>query len=130
MDLNGMKSLDFTVLICRDMENTCFFYRGIMRLHLEIDRENWKSFRVGATLLTLRPRGKWAVCDDGDLPMGTAPVQLAFRVAPSAIEEWHAKLVEHGVEILRGPTEIQDWRHNTLFFKDPEGNILELYAEL
>ncbi|WP_227268704.1 VOC family protein [Roseobacter weihaiensis] len=57
-------------------------------------------------------------------------MQLAFRVPPAAIIEWHETLRAYGVEILRGPTEIPDWRHETLFFRDPEGNILELYAEI
>jgi len=29
----------------------------------------------------------------------------------------------------RGPTELPDWRHRTLFFRDPEDNIIEIYAE-
>ena len=34
-----------------------------------------------------------------------------------------------GVPILRGPTDLPDWRHRTLFFRDPEDNIIEIYAE-
>src|SRR5712664_2052748 len=41
------------------------FYRDIMKFPIETDLANWVSFRVGATLLTLRPRGRWSVCDDG-----------------------------------------------------------------
>jgi catechol 2,3-dioxygenase-like lactoylglutathione lyase family enzyme len=56
-------------------------------------------------------------------------VQLAFRVAPQEVDEWHTELLKKRVEILEPP---QDWDygHRTLFFKDPEGNILEIYAEL
>ena len=51
------------------------------------------------------------------------------------IAEWadmdacHAELVAKGVPILREPTDLPDWRHRTLFFRDPEGNIIEIYAE-
>jgi catechol 2,3-dioxygenase-like lactoylglutathione lyase family enzyme len=34
-----------------------------------------------------------------------------------------------GVAIVSGPTD-QDWGHRTLFFRDPDGNVLEIYAEL
>ncbi len=30
---------------------------------------------------------------------------------------------------LRGPSDLPAWRHRTLFFRDPEGNIIEIYAE-
>lgn len=130
MDLNKIRSFDYAVLLCRELDATCKFYSDVLRLPLEVDREKWKSFRVGATLLTLRPRCVWDVCDDGAIPPETTPVQLGFRVPPPAIDEWHATLIDKGVEILREPTEIPHWRHNTLFFRDPEGNIIELYAEI
>lgn len=130
MEMNEIRSLDHTVLLCMDLEKTCSFYKEVLRLPLEVDRKNWRSFRVGATLLTLRPRCVWPVCDDGEIPAETAPVQLGFRVPPPAIAEWHQTLAKHGVEILREPTELAEWRHNTLFFRDPENNIIELYAEI
>ena len=56
------------------------FYRDIMKFPIETDRKNWVSFRVGATLLTLRPRGPWAVCDDGRSIPGSA----AYRTGLSS----------------------------------------------
>lgn len=129
MSLREIHTLDHTVILCRDMSETRAFYRDVLGLPIEVDRENWVSFRLGATLLTLRPRGKWSVCDDGAATPGVACVQLAFRVPPSAVDDCHAELVEKGVEILRGPTDLPDWRHRTLFFRDPEANIIEIYAE-
>ena len=97
--------------------------------HVETDLERWVSFRVGATLLTLRPRGPWIVCDDGKSMPGSAGIQLAFRVPPPAVDACHAELVAKGVPILRGPSDLPDWRHRTLFFRDPEENIIDIYAE-
>ena len=57
-------------------------------------------------------------------------VQLAFRVPPPAIDDWHAALIAKGVPIFSPPKELAGWRHRTLFFRDPEGNIVELYAEI
>jgi len=53
-----------------------------MKFPIETDLERWVSFRVGATLLTLRPRGPWIVCDDGKSMPGSAAIQFAFRVPP------------------------------------------------
>ena len=129
MSLRDIHNLDHTVILCARMAETRAFYRDIMKFPIETDRQNWVSFRVGATLLTLRPRGVWAVCDDGKAIAGSAAVQLAFRVPPSAIDGCHAELIAAGVPILRGPTDLPDWRHRTLFFRDPEDNIIEIYAE-
>jgi hypothetical protein len=32
-------------------------------------------------------------------------------------------------QALKGPTDLPDWRHRALFFRDPEDNIIEIYAE-
>ncbi|MFY7960947.1 MAG: VOC family protein [Elsteraceae bacterium] len=117
-------------MLCRDITKTRAFYRGVMGFPIEIDREKWVSFRVGASLLTLRSRGVWSVCDDGPIPAGSAAVQLAFRVPPPAVDERHAQLVAKGVLILRGPTDLPEWRHRTLFFRDPEDSVIEIYAEI
>lgn len=129
MSLGGIGNLDYTVLLCDRLAETRAFYRDVMGFTLETDRENWISFRVGAALLTLRPRGVWPVCDDGKALPGSAAVQLAFRVAPPAVDACHAELVAKGVPILRPPTDLPAWRHRTLFFRDPEDNIIEIYAE-
>jgi glyoxylase I family protein len=129
VSLGGITNLDHTVLLCGRMAATRAFYRDVMKFPIETDHANWVSFRVGAALLTLRPRGSWAVCDDGSAIAGSAAVQLAFRVPPPAVDACHAELVEKGVAILREPTDLPDWRHRTLFFRDPEDNIIEIYAE-
>ncbi len=128
MSLGQIANLDYTVLLCDHLPETRAFYSDMMGFTIEIDKENWVSFRVGATLLTLRPRTQW-ICDDGVLPAGSAAVQLAFRVSLPAVDECHAELVRHGVPIIRTPTDLPDWRHRTLFFRDPENNIIEIYAE-
>ena len=129
MGLDQIHSFDYAIILCDKMEETRAFYRDVMKLPIETDLGRWVSFRVGATLLTLRPRGAWSVCDDGKSVPGSAAVQLAFRVPPPAVDVCHAELVEKGVPILRGPTDLPDWRHRTLFFRDPENNIIEIYAE-
>jgi glyoxylase I family protein len=126
--LGGINNLDYTVLLCSKMAATRAFYRDVMKFPIETDQENWVSFRVGASLLTLRPRD-WSHFHDGKSVPGSAAVQLAFRVAPPAVDACHAELVAQGVPILRGPTDLPDWRHRTLFFRDPEDNLIEIYAE-
>lgn len=129
MSLNQIRSLDHTVLLCRNLRKTREFYRDIMKFPLEVDHESWVSFRVSGSLLSLRPRGGFPVVDDGELEQGVVAVQLAFRVPPPAVDACHAELVAYGVDILSEPTDLPDWRHRTVFFRDPEDNLIEIYAE-
>jgi lactoylglutathione lyase len=126
VSLSQIRNFDYAILLCNKMEETRAFYRDIMGFPIETDLERWVSFRVGATLLTLRPRGRGIVSDDGKSMPGSAAIQLAFR---AAVDACHAELVAKGVPILRGPTDLPDWRHRTVFFRDPEENIIEIYAE-
>ena len=126
----AIRNLDYIVLLCERMEATRAFYLETLNLPLETDRPGWVSFQVGSGLLTLRPRGKGLAWEDGPAVPGSAAVQLAFRVPPPAIDEWHAALVARGVPILSPPKDLPAWRHRTLFFRDPEGNVVELYAEV
>jgi glyoxylase I family protein len=129
MGLKDIRNCDYVVLLCNDLKKTRAFYADVMGFPLDHDFGNWVSFRVGVTLLTLRPRGQLFGWDDGPAASGAAAVQLAFRVPPSAIEACHAELVAKGVAILRGPTDLPAPRHRTVFFRDPEGNLIENYAE-
>jgi lactoylglutathione lyase len=56
-------------------------------------------------------------------------LQLAFRVAPSEVVSCAAVLAERGARIISGPID-QPFGHRTLFFRDPDGNVLEIYAEI
>lgn len=129
MSMKEIHNFDYTILLCRNLAKTRSFYKDVMGFQLESDSEQWVTFRVGASLLTLRPRGPWLGWDDGPAAPGSAAVQLAFRVSPPAVATCHAELVALGVPIVRAPTDIPAVRHRTLFFRDPEDNVIEIYAE-
>jgi len=130
MTIAPITNLDYVILLCARLAETRAFYQEVMRFPLEMDRPEWVSFRVGCGLLTLRPRGKGLGGDDGPAIAGSAAVQLAFRVPPPAIDQWHEALIAKGVAIASPPKDLPAWRHRTLFFRDPEGNVIELYAEI
>ena len=122
----NLHTLDYVILLCHDLTAMKTFYHEVLGLLIERDWEDWIELRAGTVLLTLRKRGRPY---DGPPIMGSAGVQLAFRVEPAEVREWHANLLQKQVEILEPPRD-QDYGHRTLFFKDPEGNILEIYADI
>jgi catechol 2,3-dioxygenase-like lactoylglutathione lyase family enzyme len=121
-----LDSLDYVILLCEDLVRMKSFYHEILGFPIARDGQDWIELRAGTVLLTLRPRGRPY---DGPKTSGSAGVQLAFRVAPHEVEEWFAELLQKQIEIIEPPRD-WDYGHRTLFFKDPDGNILEIYAEI
>lgn len=125
--LDSIRTLDYVVLLCDDLETTRRFYADVLSRSPQRDWTDWVEFRVGATVLTLRERGRSV--DGPSPPTGSVSVQLAFRVPPPDVDRCHEALRGHGVEIVEEPR-TQEYGHRTLFFRDPEGNLLEIYAEV
>ena len=123
-----IRSLDYTVIFARQMLAMREFYGTTLGLplHKELG-EQWAEYRIGANILALTQRG--LLFDDPAPPIGVLSLQLAFRVAPSEVATCASTLKARGVNIISGPTD-HPWGHRTLFFRDPDGNVLEIYAEI
>jgi len=67
--------------------------------------------------------------NDAPTPASALSVQLAFRVTPAQVDQCAEALREKGVAIESEPTG-QPCGHRTLFFRDPDGNVLEIYADI
>jgi catechol 2,3-dioxygenase-like lactoylglutathione lyase family enzyme len=124
--LKAIRHLDYVILLCEDIPRMKRFYHEVMGFPLYRDWGEWVEMRVGSVLLTLRRRGRPY---DGQHTAGAASVQLAFRVTPDEVDSCYTELVEKGVTILESP-QVRDFGHKTLFFTDPEGNVLEIYADV
>jgi lactoylglutathione lyase len=124
--LANIRNLDYVILLCYDTTQMKAFYHETLGFPIYRDWEGWIEMRIGAVLLTLRKRGRPY---DGEKHPDSAGVQLAFRVAPPEVEDCYHELLQKQVEIIQAPRD-QDYGHRTLFFKDPEGNILEIYADI
>lgn len=131
MGLGSIRNLDYVVLLCEDLDRARRFYLEVMKFRIERETPRWVSFHVGSGLLCLRPRSLEGTFRDGPgAPAGSASVQLAFRVAPPEIDQVQAELAAAGVDLMGPPRDIPAWGHRALFFRDPEGNVIEIYAEV
>ena len=128
MTLKNIRNLDYVILLCNDISVMGNFYSDVLGFEIDEDEceHNWVQFRIGSGLLCLRPHGRWY---DGAAVGDGASVQLSFRLSPEGVNTAYKELCEASVDILEPPAD-QEFGHRTLYFKDPEGNILEIYAEL
>ena len=124
----AIQAIDYTVIIVRDMPAMRLFYEDILRFPLKRElSQNWIEYQVGNNILALSMPGLTA--SDVPTPKGSAALQLAFKVAVPDDDLFADELTRQGVEILSSPTD-RDFGHRTLFFRDPDGNLLEIFADI
>lgn len=126
--LPGIQAIDYTVIFARDMAAMRDFYERVMGFTLTRTLSaNWLEFTLGAQTLALATPG--TMWPDAAPPKGQLSLQLAFRVAPDQVVACAREIQARGVTLERPVTD-HDFGHRTVFFRDPDGNILEIYAEI
>lgn len=124
----AIRAIDYTIIYVRDMAAMRRFYEDV--LHFSLLRElspGWIEYQVGPNTFALALPGRTAT--DTPVPPGTAALQLAFKVSPPEVDLCADELVRQGIALFSPPTD-QRFGHRTLFFRDPDGNLLEIYAEI
>ncbi len=125
--LTAVQQLTYVIILCDDLARMKTFYRDLFAFPVDSESETSLALRAGSVLLGLRQRtrGYDGVGVRAELP----GVQIAFLVSPPEVDQCYAELVAKGVTILEPPTD-QPRGHRTVYFADPEGNMLEVYAEI
>ena len=125
--LTSVKQLNYAIILCNDLETMKAFYRDLFPFPVDSESETGLTFWAGDVLLSLRKRTRYY---DGNGARPELPgVQLAFLVSPAEVDLCYNQLVAKGVKILEPPTD-QPRGHRTVYFADPEGNMLEVYAKI
>jgi len=125
---HAIRAIDYTVIFVRDMAAMRRFYEDVLCFPLSRELSpGWIEYRIGNNTLALARPSRTAA--DAPMPAGSASLQLAFKVSPPEVDACAGELARHGVAIISPPTN-QSFGHRTLFFRDPDGNLLEVYAEI
>jgi len=124
----AIRAIDYTVIFVRDMTAMRRFYADVLAFPLLRELSpNWVEYGIGGNTLALAKPSRTAA--DAPIPLGSASLQLAFNVSAADVDACADELVRQGVALLSPPTN-QSFGHRTLFFRDPDGNLLEVYAEI
>jgi len=124
----SIRAVDYTVIFVRDMAAMRRFYETVLCFPLSRELSpGWIEYQLGGNTLALARPSRTAA--DVPTPAGSASLQLAFKVSPPEVDACADELVRHGVDLLSPPSD-QSFGHRTLFFRDPDGNLLEVYAEI
>ncbi len=127
--LQAVDHLTYTIVLCDDIDGMKQFYRDLLPFEVDSESDTSLALRAGGVLLGLRQRSR--PYDGVGTRVGVASpgLQLAFRVSVAEVDRCHERLVAMGVLILDAPAD-QPRGHRTVYFADPEGNLLEVYADI
>jgi catechol 2,3-dioxygenase-like lactoylglutathione lyase family enzyme len=124
----SIRAIDYTVIFVRDMPAMRGFYEGILGFALLRELSpGWIEYQVGGNTLALAKPSLTAA--DAPTPDGSASLQLAFKVSPPEVDRCADELVRQRVSLVSPPTD-RAFGHRTLFFRDPDGNLLEVFADI
>jgi catechol 2,3-dioxygenase-like lactoylglutathione lyase family enzyme len=114
----AVQHLSFPV---RDVRRSAAFYGGFLGFTaLGEPDEHIAELAMGATKLVLLRGSGFAVPKDLHFGFGEA--------TRDAVDEWGRKAGESGVTIESGPAKT-DWGGYALYLRDPDGYLIEFWAE-
>lgn len=123
--------LAYVRLLVRDFDACVAFYRDTLGMPLRIIAEHAKfaEFDTGDTALEIYDRAAMAEIvgraggADADGPVDRALITFRVESVDAKYEELRAK----GVQFDVPPSDRADWGARTAHFRDPDGNLIELF---
>ena len=123
--------INATVLIVRDLEAARSFYGDTIGLEVLFEDDVSTGYKMADhDFLVLQEKAAAEMMSAEDVGIGASG---AYRVLMCAevedVDTTYQQLLDKGVNCIKAPKS-QVWGRRTAYFKDPEGNLWELYHHL
>ena len=118
-------SLDHLVLTVADIARTCDFYSRVLGMKVVTFREDRKALQFGCQKINLHQQGKEFEPKASTPQPGSA--DLCFLTS-TPLDACASHLAQEGVKIEEGPVERTGATGPilSLYFRDPDGNLIEV----
>jgi predicted enzyme related to lactoylglutathione lyase len=126
----GKKPVKFThvCLITQKLEVLRDFYREVLKVEPKIYREDYLEFPTEGAILSLYKQGSLDKTVPGAmLAAANRSIMLEFQVADVDREYTRLKQSQFPLDWVMAPTTFP-WGNRSIYFRDPEGNMLNLYS--
>lgn len=123
-----LKSLDYVVLIVRDLDASLNFYHHILGLPLRHRAASYAQLDSGATRLGLFTRDAMAATLGRAVSTGSTSEAFELGFFVDDCDAAYAELALAGITGVSPPVN-REWGQRTAYIGDPDGNLVELVQE-
>lgn len=129
----GILGIDHVAFAAADLEATCAFYDRLFGARTHLDHApNGKSLvrqiALGGALLSIHQAGNGHQLVARQPTVGSADICLRWS---GTIDSAAELLRQHGIPVIAGPAKrrtADGLAAQSIYFRDPDGNLLELMA--
>lgn len=127
-DRNQAPVLATTCLITNDVKGLTAFYQHVLDAKPHVASENYVEFRTGAGILAIFAAQAQERYIPGSAKAGqNSSAILEFRVGD--VDAQHAALRDFVKTWVKPPTN-QPWGTRSIYFRDPDGNLIDFFAPI
>ena len=90
----------------------------------------YADFETGGAILAIFDRKHMADAVPGLVTDGTPTDRVAVILGVHSVDETYARLERDGVRVVSPPTDQPGWGIRVAHFRDPEGNLFEIFEPL
>jgi catechol 2,3-dioxygenase-like lactoylglutathione lyase family enzyme len=119
-------------LLVKDYQACLHFYRDILEFEVNWDDGDYAGFQDGDMRLAIFKRDMQAeAIGNTDKPLDAeCQDKLALIFEVQDVDAYHQHLKSKGVQFIKAPLDYPDWGIRAAYFRDPDGNLIEINCGL